>query len=115
MRTITLGAVLALAATSVAAEGLPGTVTWTAYDTGSSGYNQAVAIGAAMQEAAGTNLRILPGKNGSEPSNNHRKSTQGRLDLHIYPFIGDLPVGEVTIHHMLDIFGADRGYGQHPE
>ena len=63
MRTITLGAVLALAATSVAAEGLPGTVTWTAYDTGSSGYNQAVAIGAAMQEAAGTNLRILPGKN----------------------------------------------------
>ncbi len=63
MRTITLGAVLALAATSVAAEGLPDTVTWTAYDTGSSGYNQAVAIGAAMQEASGTNLRILPGKN----------------------------------------------------
>ena len=60
-------------------------------------------------------MRILPDKNESEPSDIHRKSTQGRLELHIYPFIGDLPVGEVTIHHMLDIVGADRGYGQHPE
>ena len=48
-------------------------------------------------------MRILSGKNGGEPSDSHRKSTQGRLDLHIYPFIGDLPVGEVTIHHMLEI------------
>ncbi|WP_339947634.1 TAXI family TRAP transporter solute-binding subunit [uncultured Albimonas sp.] len=42
---------------------LPDQLVWTAYDTGSSGYAQAVAIGAAMQDATGTNLRILPGKN----------------------------------------------------
>ena len=42
---------------------LPGQVAWTAYDTGSAGYNQAVAIGAALKNKAGTNLRVLPGKN----------------------------------------------------
>ncbi|WP_299651248.1 TAXI family TRAP transporter solute-binding subunit [uncultured Jannaschia sp.] len=42
---------------------LPGQMSWTAYDTGSAGYNQAVAIGAALQDAAGINLRVLPGKN----------------------------------------------------
>ncbi|SFH68686.1 TAXI family TRAP transporter solute-binding subunit [Albimonas pacifica] len=42
---------------------LPDQLVWTAYDTGSSGYSQAVAIGAAMQDATGTNLRVLPGKN----------------------------------------------------
>ncbi|MDQ2094948.1 TAXI family TRAP transporter solute-binding subunit [Rhodalgimonas zhirmunskyi] len=42
---------------------LPKQVTWTAYGTGSAGYNQSVAIGAALQEATGVNLRVLPGKN----------------------------------------------------
>ncbi|RAH98229.1 C4-dicarboxylate ABC transporter [Acuticoccus sediminis] len=42
---------------------LPRQLAWTAYDTGSAGYNQAVAIGAALQDAAGVNLRVLPGKN----------------------------------------------------
>lgn len=42
---------------------LPGQLAWTAYGTGSAGYNQSVAIGAALQEAAGVNLRVLPGKN----------------------------------------------------
>ncbi|KIN71998.1 TAXI family TRAP transporter solute-binding subunit [Sulfitobacter guttiformis] len=42
---------------------LPKQLNWTAYDTGSAGYNQAVAIGAALQDAAGINLRVLPGKN----------------------------------------------------
>ncbi len=42
---------------------LPNQLSWTAYDTGSAGYNQAVAIGAALQDAAGVNLRVLPGKN----------------------------------------------------
>ena len=42
---------------------LPQQLSWTAYDTGSAGYNQAVAIGAALQDAAGVNLRVLPGKN----------------------------------------------------
>ncbi|KAA0912973.1 TAXI family TRAP transporter solute-binding subunit [Aquicoccus porphyridii] len=41
---------------------LPGQITWTAYGTGSAGYNQSVAIGAALQNA-GVNLRVLPGKN----------------------------------------------------
>lgn len=42
---------------------LPNQLAWTAYGTGSAGYNQSVAIGAALQEATGVNLRILPGKN----------------------------------------------------
>ena len=42
---------------------LPNQLAWTAYDTGSTGYNQAVAIGSALQAALGINLRVLPGKN----------------------------------------------------
>ena len=42
---------------------LPKQLAWTAYGTGSAGYNQSVAIGAALQDAMGTNLRVLPGKN----------------------------------------------------
>ena len=56
-----LGAVAAVPAS--AEFKLPSTVAITAYDTGSTGFNQAVAIGAAFQDAAGVNLRILPGKN----------------------------------------------------
>ena len=57
---------LALAASGAIADGhisLPKQLAWTAYGTGSAGYNQSVAIGAALQEAAGVNLRVLPGKN----------------------------------------------------
>ena len=39
---------------------LPSTVSWTSYDVGSSGYVQAVAIGAALSDAYSTNLRVLP-------------------------------------------------------
>jgi len=58
-------AVLSLSATAVLAQDivLPKQLNWTAYDTGSAGYNQAVAIGAALQNAVGVNLRVLPGKN----------------------------------------------------
>lgn len=42
---------------------LPETVAWTAYDVGSGGYNQAVAIGNALKNKLGVNLRVLPGKN----------------------------------------------------
>ncbi|MDF2233903.1 TAXI family TRAP transporter solute-binding subunit [Albimonas sp. CAU 1670] len=57
-------AAVALSAPGHAADlTLPDQLVWTAYDTGSSGYAQSVAIGAAMQDATGTNLRILPGKN----------------------------------------------------
>lgn len=62
---VTAIALLGLGATAAAAQDfdLPDQLSWTAYDTGSAGYNQAVAIGAALQDAAGVNLRVLPGKN----------------------------------------------------
>jgi TRAP transporter TAXI family solute receptor len=42
---------------------LPDPLTWTAYDVGSGGYNQAVSIGNALKNKLGINLRVLPGKN----------------------------------------------------
>ena len=42
---------------------LPETLTWTAYDVGSGGYNQSVAIGNALKNKLQVNLRVLPGKN----------------------------------------------------
>lgn len=54
---------------------LPKQLAWTAYNTGSAGYNQSVAIGAALQNATGTNLRVLPGKNDvarTEPLRQHK-------------------------------------------
>jgi TRAP transporter TAXI family solute receptor len=58
-------AVLAVAIAPAAAQSikLPETVTWTAYDVGSGGYNQAVAIGNALKNKLQVNLRVLPGKN----------------------------------------------------
>lgn len=58
-------AALGMSATMVVASDidLPRQLSWTAYGTGSAGYNQSVAIGAALQDAAGVNLRVLPGKN----------------------------------------------------
>lgn len=62
--------IFALAATALAAPPalaqsakLPETLTWTAYDVGSGGYNQAVAIGNALKNKLNVNLRVLPGKN----------------------------------------------------
>ncbi len=65
MRTpIIAAAVCALSGPLMAQEvDLPSQLAWTAYGTGSAGYNQSVAIGAALQEATGINLRVLPGKN----------------------------------------------------
>lgn len=42
---------------------LPGQIAWTAYGTGSAGYNQSVAIGSALKNKLGVNLRVLAGKN----------------------------------------------------
>ena len=42
---------------------LPGQLSWTAYGTGSAGYNQSVAIGGALKNKLGVDLRVLPGKN----------------------------------------------------
>ncbi|HEU4825824.1 MAG TPA: TAXI family TRAP transporter solute-binding subunit, partial [Dongiaceae bacterium] len=42
---------------------LPATLTFTAYDTGSSGFNIAVAVGKAFKQRHGTDLRVLPAGN----------------------------------------------------
>lgn len=56
------GAALAFAGAQ-AADGLPSTLVTTAYNTGTSGYSQMVAIGAMMKNKLGVDLRVLPGKN----------------------------------------------------
>ncbi|MFN4090687.1 MAG: TAXI family TRAP transporter solute-binding subunit, partial [Alphaproteobacteria bacterium] len=55
-------ALVALGGTLGAAE-LPRTLAVTAYDVGSSGYSQAIAVGASFKNAYGVTLRVLPGKN----------------------------------------------------
>jgi TRAP transporter TAXI family solute receptor len=42
---------------------LPPTLAWSAYNTGTTGYNQSVAIGKALKDKYGTSLRVVPGKN----------------------------------------------------
>jgi TRAP transporter TAXI family solute receptor len=42
---------------------LPPTLTMTAYDTGSSGFNITVAVGKAMKDKHGTDVRVLPAGN----------------------------------------------------
>ncbi|PCH45213.1 MAG: C4-dicarboxylate ABC transporter [Hyphomicrobiales bacterium] len=42
---------------------LPSTIAWTAYNTGTTGYNQSVAIGKALKDKYGVSLRVVPGKN----------------------------------------------------
>ena len=42
---------------------LPKTMAWTAYNTGTTGYNQSVAIGKALKDKYGVTLRVVPGKN----------------------------------------------------
>lgn len=67
MNRILIGATGVLLAISVPALAqapkLPETLTWTAYDVGSGGYNQTVAIGNALKNKYQVNLRVLPGKN----------------------------------------------------
>ena len=41
----------------------PSTMAWSAYNLGTTGYNQAVAIGKVLKDHYDTNLRVLPGKN----------------------------------------------------
>jgi TRAP transporter TAXI family solute receptor len=61
---VATAAVAFVSGSALAAEiELPGQIAWTAYGTGSAGYNQSVAIGAALQDALDVNLRVLPGKN----------------------------------------------------
>lgn len=60
-----VGALVALSFPTLAQQAakLPQTLTWTAYDVGSGGYNQAVAVGNALKNRLGIDLRVLPGKN----------------------------------------------------
>lgn len=49
---------------SLAAEpNLGRTMAWSAYNLGTTGYNQAVAIGKVLKDHYGVNLRVVPGKN----------------------------------------------------
>ncbi|MCR9256742.1 MAG: TAXI family TRAP transporter solute-binding subunit [Alphaproteobacteria bacterium] len=58
------GGVALVASSAFAADiTLPDQLAWTAYGTGSAGYNQSVAIGAALKNNLGVDLRVLPGKN----------------------------------------------------
>jgi TRAP transporter TAXI family solute receptor len=59
-----IGALAALGvAFSVHAQKLPSTLTFTAYDTGSSGFNIAVAVGKTLKDNHGTDVRVLPAGN----------------------------------------------------
>ena len=59
-----VGALVALVvAFSVQAQKLPSTLTFTAYDTGSSGFNIAVAVGKTLKDKHGTDVRVLPAGN----------------------------------------------------
>lgn len=56
-------AVLSLAVTAAAAQTVPKEMSWTAYDTGSSGFNIAVAIGQQFKKGLGSDVRVLPSGN----------------------------------------------------
>ena len=63
-RSVVAGAVVALfACGSAFAQAVPKEMAWTAYDTGSSGFNIAVAVGKALKQAYGTDVRVLPAGN----------------------------------------------------
>lgn len=65
IRSLAASAAMTLAAGGAPAQDakLPQSVTMTAYDTGSSGFNMAVAIGKMMKDKHGTDVRVLPGGN----------------------------------------------------
>src|SRR5690606_20197961 len=59
----TLAVALAFQPALAADPKLPETMAWSAYDVGSGGYNQAVAIGSALKNKYVVNLRVIPDKN----------------------------------------------------
>lgn len=61
---ITIAAALAIALPAAAEDiKLPQTLTFTAYDTGSSGFNIAVAVGKMLKDKHGAEVRVLPAGN----------------------------------------------------
>lgn len=63
-RSVVAGAVVALCACGPAfGQAVPKEMAWTAYDTGSSGFNIAVAIAQQFKKVLGSDVRILPSGN----------------------------------------------------
>ena len=62
LRILAGAAALALAVPAYSQK-LPSTLTFTAYDTGSSGFNIAVAVGKTLKDKHGTDVRVLPAGN----------------------------------------------------
>jgi TRAP transporter TAXI family solute receptor len=60
---IALGALALSLAVPAHSQKLPATLTMTAYDTGSSGFNIAVAVGKTLKDKHGTDVRVLPAGN----------------------------------------------------
>jgi hypothetical protein len=58
-----LATAAAMASPGVAQVKLPDQMSWTAYDSGSSGFNMAVAIGQAFKTKYNTDIRVLPAGN----------------------------------------------------
>jgi TRAP transporter TAXI family solute receptor len=65
LKSIGCAAILPLLAGAASAQDikLPESLTLTAYDTGSSGFNIAVAVGNALKDKHGSNVRVLPAGN----------------------------------------------------
>jgi hypothetical protein len=65
LASLALSSVSLLALPAARAEDvkLPPTMTFTAYDTGTAGFNIAVAVGKMMKDKYGTDLRVLPAGN----------------------------------------------------
>lgn len=63
---ISLASALAISTVGLASADdikLPATLAWSAYNTGTTGYNQSVAIGKSLKDTYGVSLRVVPGKN----------------------------------------------------
>lgn len=60
---ITLSLVSPVTSTAQGDINLPNRMAWTAYNLGTTGYNQAVAIGAVLREKYNVTLRVIPGQN----------------------------------------------------
>jgi TRAP transporter TAXI family solute receptor len=63
LAAIALTGAAVVTSSAVAQVKLPPTITMTAYDTGTSGFNIAVAIGKMMKEKYGSDVRVLPAGN----------------------------------------------------
>ncbi len=57
------GSLAGIATAQPAEPQLPRQMAWTAYNLGTTGYNQAVAIGAMLRERYNVTLRVIPGQN----------------------------------------------------